>query len=85
MGKMQPKMVSHRSVRLWTREKRDFDSLWSYCGLILALMIDGNDAIAKFNEAFECAQGFPWVDGAKVETLVTVQEASRQGEGHRGE
>ena len=41
------------------------------CGLILALMIDGNDAIAKFNEAFECAQGFPWVDGAKVETLVT--------------
>ncbi len=41
------------------------------CGLILALMIDGNDAIAKFNEAFEYAQGFPWVDGAKVETLVT--------------
>ena len=41
------------------------------CGLILALMIDDNDAIAKFNEAFEYAQGFPWVDGAKVETLVT--------------
>ena len=39
--------------------------------MILAPTMNDDDAIAKFNEAFEDAQGFPWVDGAKVETLVT--------------
>ena len=33
--------------------------------------MDDNDAIAKFNEAFEDAQGFPWEEGAKVDTLIT--------------
>ena len=39
--------------------------------------MDDNDALVQFNEVFEYAQGFPWVDGAKVETLVTEFSASK--------